>query len=91
MSFVNSTSRRERPMIDANEISHALYQIKLLVLIGIRATESLVASETHEGFFEFPSEDSETVTFVMWDLHDRLEALKSGLFAPKTVVLIGEE
>jgi hypothetical protein len=76
---------------DLNEINYALHQIKLMVLIGIRATESLTGSETREGYFEFPSEDSETVTFALFDLLDRVEALKAGLFAPKTVVVIGEE
>ena len=77
-------------MTDLNEIDCALHQIRQMVLVGITASESLVGSESREGFFELPSEDSEMIAFALWNILDRVEALKAGLFAPKTVVVIAE-
>jgi hypothetical protein len=51
-----------------------------MVLVAMGATEDLRRSDAEPAFFQLAAEDSEMLSFCLYDLHKRIDKLKDGLF-----------
>jgi hypothetical protein len=68
--------------MDKNDIDLTLHEIEQMVLVALGAHESLVSSDTAPGFSQMPAADSEMLSFSLFDLQKRVEALRAAIWAP---------
>ena len=76
-----NTSANNLVWEDKNDIDNALHEIRQMVLIAINAGLELRRSDADPAFFQLLAEDSEMLSFALYDLRDRVDRLKDGLFA----------
>jgi hypothetical protein len=65
--------------MDIDEIDLTLHEIEQMTLVAINAHESLVGSDTAPGFFQMPAQDSELLSFSVFDILKRVRALRAEL------------
>jgi hypothetical protein len=70
--------------MDINDLDNALHEIEQMVLVAVGAHESLMASDSAPGFFQIPEEESELLSFSVYDLLKRVRALKAELRQPES-------
>jgi hypothetical protein len=63
----------------------SLHQIEQMALVAVKVHESLTGSDTAPGFFQMPAEDSELLSFSIYDLLKRVRALTKGRAAAARV------
>jgi hypothetical protein len=68
-------------MLDRNDLDQALFGIRQMALVAIGAQESLMGSETRPGVFEMPAMEANLLSFSVFDLLDRVEALEAAICA----------
>jgi hypothetical protein len=69
-------------MMDMNDVDCSLHEIEQMVLVAVGAHESL-SSDTTPGFFQMPEEDSELLSFSVYDILKRVRALRAELQPPE--------
>ena len=70
--------------MDMNDVDGSLHEIEQMVLVAVNAHESLMGSDTAPGFFQMPAEDSELLSFSVYDLLKRVRALRAELHQPES-------
>jgi hypothetical protein len=65
--------------MDKNDLDNALHEIRQMVLVALEATEDLRRRDAEPALFQLPAEDSEMLSFSLYDLHKRVVELKDGL------------
>jgi len=55
-----------------------------MALVAVNAHESLMGSDTTPGFFQMPEEDSELLSFSVYDLLKRVRALRAEMRSPES-------
>jgi hypothetical protein len=70
--------------MDMNDVDNSLHKIEQMVLVAVNAHESLMGSDSAPGFFQMPAEDSELLSFSVYDLLKRVRALRAELQHPET-------
>jgi hypothetical protein len=68
--------------MDMDEVDGSLHEIEQMVLVAVNAHESLTGSDTAPGFFQLPAEDSELLSFSVYDLLKRVRALRAEMHPP---------
>jgi hypothetical protein len=66
--------------MDTDQIDYALHEITQMVLVAIGAHESLMGMEADPGIFQMPARDAEMLSFSVFDLQKRVEALRASLY-----------
>jgi len=56
------------PLWTSTTVDLSLHEIEQMALVAIKAHESLVGSDTAEGFFQMPAEDAELLIFSTFDI-----------------------
>jgi hypothetical protein len=69
-------------MMDRNDIDFALHEIEQMVLVAVGAQENLYRSEAAPEFFQMPAADCEMLSFAVFDVLKRVEALRAAMSAP---------
>jgi hypothetical protein len=67
--------------MDINDLDNALHEIEQMVLVAVGAHESMRCSDSAPGFFQIPEEESELLSFSVYDLLKRVKALRADLKA----------
>jgi hypothetical protein len=62
----------------------SLHQIEQMALVAVKVHESLTGSDTAPRFFQMPAEDSELLSFSIYDLLKRVRALRAELEPPES-------
>jgi hypothetical protein len=70
--------------MDMNDVDGSLHEIEQMVLVAVNAHESLLGSDTAPGFFQMPAEDSNLLSFSVYDLLKRVRALRAELRSPES-------
>jgi hypothetical protein len=66
-------------MIDRNDLDQALFEIRQMAHVAIGAQESLMGSETDPGIFEMPAVEANLLSFSVFDILSRVEALEAAM------------
>jgi hypothetical protein len=62
----------------------SLHEIEQMVLVAVNDHESLLGSDTAPGFFQMPAEDSNLLSFSVYDLLKGVRALRAELRSPES-------
>lgn len=69
--------------MDMNDVDGTLNEIEQMALVAVNAHESLTGSDTAPGFFQMPAEDSELLSFSVYDLLRRIRSLRAEMRSPE--------
>jgi hypothetical protein len=65
--------------MDMNDVDTTLNEIEQMALVAVGAHESFMGSDTAPGSFQMPKEDSDLLSFSVYDILKRIRELRAAL------------